>query len=98
MPGNNIRYEVEIAREVVEKDLPNLDNRLTKIIKKRLLKLEETPFIGKPLNGTLSNCYSLKISKFRVVYKVFKNKLLVLVIAIGKRDNLFVYKTAEKRI
>lgn len=93
-----MKYEVEIAKEVLEKDLPNLDNRLIKIIKKKLFKLEETPFIGKPLKGSLSNCYSLKISKFRVVYKVFRNRLLVLVIAIGKRDNLFIYKLAEKRL
>ena len=98
MPGNNVRYEIEIAKEVVEKDLPNLDNRLVKIIKKKLFRLEENPFIGKPLTGALSNCCSLKISKFRVIYKVFKDRLLILVVAIGKRDNLYIYKTAERRI
>ena len=98
MSGNNLKYEVEIAVEVLEKDLPKLSSKLSNIIKRKLLKLEENPFIGKPLQGILSNCYSLKVSKYRVVYKVFKSRLLVLVIAIGKRDNSFIYKLAEKRL
>ncbi|MBW2654749.1 MAG: hypothetical protein JRC91_07400 [Deltaproteobacteria bacterium] len=36
--------------------------------------------------------------KIRIVYKIVEKKILVQIIAIGKRDNMKVYKKAVNRI
>jgi len=43
--------------------------------------------------------YKIKLRSFgyRLVYEVRDNELIVIVIAIGKRDRLAVYKIAAKR-
>jgi mRNA-degrading endonuclease RelE of RelBE toxin-antitoxin system len=34
----------------------------------------------------------------RIVYKVIDEKIEIFIIAVGKRDDMSVYKTANKRI
>lgn len=48
----------------------------------------------------LPNCYKIKlrILGYRLVYQVNNKELLVLVIAIGKRENSAVYEDADKRL
>ncbi|MCX7088368.1 MAG: type II toxin-antitoxin system RelE/ParE family toxin [Methylococcales bacterium] len=46
------------------------------------------------------DCYKIKLRKagFRHVYEVRKQKWVILVVAIGKRERNAVYKTAVKRL
>lgn len=48
----------------------------------------------------LPDCYKIKLRTlgYRLVYQVNDNVLLVLVIAIGKRENSAVYDEADKRL
>jgi len=48
-------------------------------------KLSLDPFIGKKLSGEFEGHYSVRVWPYRVVYKIYKNELLVLVIRIGHR-------------
>ena len=98
MPGSKAKYSIEYHPKVAEDDIPKLDEKIKNIIERKIIKLIEEPHFGTALRGRLIGCYRLKISKYRIVYKVYDEKLIIFVIAIGKRDNLFVYKTAEKRI
>lgn len=98
MPGSKSKYSIEYHPRVVEYDIPKLDEKIKDIIERKIVKLIEEPLFGIALRGRLSGCYRLKISKYRIVYKVYDEKLIILVIAIGKRENLFVYRAAEKRI
>jgi mRNA interferase RelE/StbE len=69
--------------------------------KKKLEKCLENPEIVKNrLSGDLKNCYKIKLLKqgYRLVYQVIKNELVILVIAVGKRDKFIVYQHAEKRV
>ncbi|EEV0137970.1 type II toxin-antitoxin system RelE/ParE family toxin, partial [Escherichia coli] len=45
-------------------------------------------------------CYKIKLRTqgYRLVYQVNDKELLVLVIAIGKRENSAVYEDATKRL
>ena len=98
MPGNKPEYTVFYSSDVIKIDLPRLDSKLETIIKRKIEQLKYEPYLGFPLKGKLAKLYKLKVSKYRVVYEIRNNELIIVIIAIGKRDNLFVYKTAEKRI
>ena len=98
MPGNENKYAVEYLPQVISKDLPRLNKEIRDLIKRKIEKLIQDPSLGLPLRGNLSGYFKLRISKYRVVYTIIKEQLIVLVIAVGKREKFFVYKTAEKRI
>ena len=51
--------------------------------------LERDPFQGKPLKGELRGRYSYRIGTYRIVYLVRQHELLVLVIDIGHRREIY---------
>lgn len=61
----------------------------TKILK-TLIKLEENPRPAgcKKLQG-LEHLYRLRIGDYRVIYRVKDNKLLVLIISLGHRREIY---------
>lgn len=52
------------------------------------------------LRGGLKDCYKIKLLKmgYWLVYKMNKQEIVVLVIAVGRRDKDLIYKYAEKRL
>jgi mRNA interferase RelE/StbE len=48
----------------------------------------------------MKDCYKIKLRKagYRLVYEVRDEEVVVLVVAIGKRERNAVYKTAAKRL
>lgn len=79
-----------------------LDGSIKKQFKKKLEKLinrEEIPSIRNALSGDLANCYKIKLrsSGHRLVYKYDGNAMVILVIALGKRERNIVYEIASTR-
>jgi mRNA interferase RelE/StbE len=60
----------------------------TRIIKK-LKQLKENPELGKPLTGKLSGLWSLRVGKYRALYQIRNNELLILILDIGHRKNIY---------
>ena len=58
-------------------------------IEKKLKGLKENPEIGKPLTGKLAGLWSLRFGKFRALYQIRRDELLVLVLDIGPRKNIY---------
>ena len=82
----------------------SLDGSVKKLVKKQLDKLKTSPLLGEELgnkNGYdltgYRKMYACK-KQIRIVYSVFENVLLVNIIAIGKREEMEVYKTASERV
>ena len=79
-------------------------NRLDKPIRERALSLlrrlsSESRFLGKPLAGNLVNCREVHLAhRYRIVYTLLDDEVLVLVVAVGKRENLLVYREAAERL
>ena len=79
--------------------------RLDKGIRDRFLKVLERR-LGQPrilsaeLSGDLEGLYRIKLRKsgYRLVYEVDDDVLIVLVIAVGKRDKHDVYRAAGERL
>jgi len=93
-----MNYKV-IFIEDVYKDLQKLDKSLQIEILKVIKKLEENPYLGKPLKGNLKNFYKIYVfrKKYRIVYTLEENNLIILIVGIGKRDKEKIYKIVEKR-
>jgi len=60
-----------------------------KTIGKKIEKLKSNPELGKPLTGNLSGLWSLRTGKYRILYEIIKNQLLIYVLNIGHRKNIY---------
>ena len=82
------------------KEWQKLDNSVKKQFKKQLQKRLVNPRVpSAKLHGDLDNFYKIKLRTvgYRLVYEVIDHKLVVLVIAVGKRNQDVVYRNAENR-
>ena len=82
------------------KEWQKLDNSVKVQFKKQLQKRLISPRVASAkLNGDLDNFYKIKLRAigYRLVYEVIDHRLVVLVIAVGKRDQDAVYRKAEAR-
>lgn len=79
----------------------DLDGSIRPILKKLLAKRLENPHIpGGALHGPLSGCYKIKLAKqgVRLVYQVEDDKLIVMVLAVDRREDSAAYKAAVDRL
>jgi mRNA interferase RelE/StbE len=53
---------------------------------------------GKPLHGALAGYRRLRTGATRIVYRIEKQKIEILVIAVGMRRDDEVYEKANKRV
>jgi mRNA interferase RelE/StbE len=82
------------------KEWQKLDNSVREQFKKQLEKRIVNPRIAAAkLSGELDNFYKIKLRTlgYRLVYEVIDHRLVILVIAIGKRNQAEVYQKASKR-
>jgi mRNA interferase RelE/StbE len=51
------------------------------------------------LGNDLESCYKIKLQKigYRLVYEVIDNRLVIIVLSVGRRDGLVAYIKASKR-
>lgn len=92
-------YKLEFVESAL-KEWHKLDFALREQFKKKLAERLESPRIpSSRLNG-MDDCYKIKLksSGYRLVYKVLDKEIVVLVVAVGKRERNAVYKSAMKRI
>lgn len=54
------------------------------------------PFVGKRLKGYLKLKFRSKKNDYRIVYEVSKQQLIILLLAIGSRENF--YKRLKRRL
>ena len=81
-------YEVRLE-EPAKRFLRKLDKETNEKLIKKFKSLEENPELGKPLTGNLAGLWSLRVGKFRAIYKIQRNELIILVLDIGHRKNVY---------
>jgi len=86
--------------ESAKKEWDKLSEQIKNDFKKKLLQRLENPIISKDNLSGLKNCYKIKLRAvgYRLVYKVFKDKVVIQVIAVGRRDKNLVYNCTKMRI
>jgi mRNA interferase RelE/StbE len=77
-----------------------LDHTIREQFAKKLRTLKDCPRIESARLGGMKDCYKIKLRKagYRLVYEVREQELVVLIVAIGKRERNAVYKMAAKRL
>jgi len=78
-----------------------LDGSVKQVLRKLLRKRLDSPHVaGAALHGELAGYYKIKLKKqgFRLVYGVHDDVLVVMVMAVDKREDSVVYQAAIARI
>ena len=89
-------YQLQFDKDAL-KEWATLDGSVKTSLKKLLLKRLEPPHIpGDALHRELKGFYKIKLRKqgYRLIYAVKDDVLVVLVVAVGKRENDEVYQDA----
>jgi len=95
-------YEIKY-HPLIEKDLKQLNNSIRIDVFKKIKKIQTSPELGELLgnkNGmNLTGLRKMYVAKkqVRIVYEIVENIVIVKVLAIGKREDMKVYKEAELR-
>lgn len=92
-------YRLKFMPEALE-EWQRLDNSVRELFRKALQKRLVQPHLpGSELYGDLRYCYKIKLRKqgFRLVYTVEDDQLVVLVLAVDKREDLAAYRSAILR-
>ena len=99
-PADRTRYRLKFVPDALA-EWNALDGSIKNILRKLLKKrLEEPHQPGSHLHGDLRNCYKIKLKKqgYRLVYTVEDDVMVVLVLAVDKREDLAAYHAALERI
>ncbi len=94
------RFKLEFLESAL-REWHALDGSVKDVFKEQLAaRLNNPHFPGSELHGPLAGCYKIKLRAqgYRLVYQVRDDALVVLVIAIDRRDKDKVYQSALKRI
>jgi len=95
-------WRVELTEDA-ERDFVALDGSLRKLARKKLAKLEENPYLGEELHNRpgsdLRGYYKLYFNgtRYRIVYRIENDILVVLIIGIGQRAHGAVYRMVAGR-
>jgi len=74
---------------VAEKSIGTISGIDQKRIKNALESLQTNPNLGKQLVGPLKGLRSLRVGNYRIIYKKENKDLVILVVAVGQRINIY---------
>jgi mRNA interferase RelE/StbE len=81
-------FEIRLEQNA-EKFLKKLDESYRKRIISKLKDLSQNPELGKPLTANLAGLWSLRIGDYRAIYQIQKDKLVIFVLKLGHRKNIY---------
>ena len=92
-------YKLEFLASAA-KDWRKLDSSVQSQFEKKLREHLAHPHVVASRLRELRNCYKIKLRKsgFRLIYRVDDDRVLVIVIAVGKREGNEAYESAAKRL
>jgi mRNA interferase RelE/StbE len=84
-----IEFSVEADRELGKLD-PQHATRIVKFLRERVAKLDDPRSIGKALQGSrFGEFWRYRVGPFRLICKIEDARLLVLVLRIGDRKEIY---------
>lgn len=93
-------YELQFLPKAL-KEWKKLNPVVRGQFKKKLESILMNPEVTKNrLSSTLADCYKIKLRQlgYRLVYQVKQHEVVVLVVAVGKRNKGDVYHESQKRL
>ncbi len=91
-------YKLDFLEEALE-EWNKLNPSVKQPLKKKLMKVLENPRVPKNQLSGHPNRYKIKLRSigYRLVYEVIDDEIVVIVVAVGRRENEAVYKNADTR-
>lgn len=96
-------YEIILHPDVTAKDLTKISHSQRMLVFKQFKKIQTSPELGQLLGNKntyrLSGCRKIYVDKkkVRIVYSILEEIITVEVVAVGKRDDMEVYRHAHER-
>ncbi|WP_248884984.1 type II toxin-antitoxin system RelE family toxin [Acidithiobacillus acidisediminis] len=92
-------YSLEF-QETAWKEWKKLDHTLHEQFKVKLRERLENPRVESARLSGMPDCYKIKLraAGYRLVYRVFDERVVVAVVAVGKREDSAVYRKAKGRM
>ena len=96
-------YKVVLTQDAAQ-DFRDLDKSVKDQVARQLKKLETSPELGEHLGRKggldLTGYYKLYAARkaIRIIYRIVELEVLVEVVAIGKREDMAVYREAVRRL
>ena len=92
-------YELEFVESAL-KEWRKLSAGTRDQLKTKLAQRLETPRVPAARLHGMPDCYKIKLRTvgYRLVYQVQDQRVVVVVIAVGRRDKGLVYLSAKKRV
>ena len=99
-PASNHKYRLQFVPSAWA-EWQKLDGSVKEPLRKLLKKRLDNPHVpGAALHGALAGHYKIKLNKqgYRLVYGVQDDVLIVMVMAVDKREDSVVYQSAMARV
>lgn len=96
-------YKVEFLPDAA-REFEALDGSLKKVAAKQIDKLAERPELGDPLGKRmgidLTGYRKIYFGKkaYRIIYEIQRQRLMILIIGIGKRERAEIYREVARRL
>lgn len=92
-------YKLTFLRDA-KKEWDKLASPLRKQFEKKLRERLGMPRVEADRLHGLPDCYKIKLRRagYRLVYRVFDDRIVVQIVAIGKREREQVYRAASRRL
>jgi len=90
-PGNKL-YTIGYFEEVIEKDIPSLSKSARELIQRAIterLMVDPISF-GKPLRYNLKGYRSLRVSTYRIIYRIDEENHKVVITDINHRKDSYI--------
>ena len=81
-------YQV-VLKKVAQKNFKKIDKRYKKRIMQTIFALANDPYSGKQLEGSLKDFYSVRVWPYRIVYKIYQQDLVILIVGIDHRQGIY---------
>ena len=94
-----MNYNLEFKPKAL-KEFKKLDNSIKEQFKNKLKERLINPKVPKDKLSGFTNVYKikLKMAGYRLAYEVIDDRLVVLVLSVGKRENNQIYKKLKNRL
>jgi len=83
-----MKYNILLSHKF-DKDFSRLERALQDRVVDGLRELKENPHAGKQLRGKIKELWSWRIGKYRILYQIQEDKLLVFVISVRHRKHVY---------
>ncbi|UPY94717.1 type II toxin-antitoxin system RelE/ParE family toxin [Pectobacterium sp. 21LCBS03] len=92
-------YKLEFEEHAL-KEFKKLGAPVREQFTKKLKEILQNPHVPANRLHGMADCYKIKLRSagYRLVYQVLEHEIVVLVLAVGKRERSEVYKAAKDRL